>query len=73
MKIEEFFMNCDKCVKEREIYEMYKIEREFEEEEVRRQLEKEWEEEEKIYIKNFRKQFVYKLNFICKYCVLEIK
>lgn len=72
-KIEEFSMNSEKRAKEREIYEMHKTERELEEEAMRRQVEKEREEEEKIHIRNLRKQLVHKPNPIRKYRAVEIK
>lgn len=71
--IEEFTMNSDKRAKEREIYEMHKAERELEEEDIRRQLQKEKDEEEKINLKILRKQLVHKPNPIRKYRSVEIK
>lgn len=66
-------MNSDKRAKEREIYEMHKAERELEEEDIRRQLQKEKDEEEKINLKILRKQLVHKPNPIRKYRSVEIK
>ena len=72
-QFEEFAMNCDKRAKEREVYEMHKEQREQEEEEARKELERIKEQEEKIYIRELRKQLVHKPNPIRKYRAVEIK
>lgn len=72
-QFEEFAMNCDKRAKEREVYEMHKEQREQEEEEARKELERIKEDEEKVYIRELRKQLVHKPNPIRKYRAVEIK